>query len=108
MKNIFKTSKRSIATILTLCILLCIAGTGVYAVSVMPEETTTTEDTSTVNEETPQELVPMMASACDHTHIPGPVITETRTCSCGKTFVYQYQNCTVCGCLLRVIGKCCN
>lgn len=58
MKNIFKTSKRGIAAILTLCILLGIAGTCVYAASVMPEETTA------VTEETTQELVPVMARGC--------------------------------------------
>ena len=110
MKNIFKTSKRSIAAILTLCILLGIAGTCIYAASVMPEENkVATEQTIVAAEETTQELVPVMATRCgDHTHTPGAVITETRTCSCGKTFVYQYQTCAVCGCLLRVLGKCCN
>ena len=51
MKNIFKTSKRSIAAILTLCILLGVTGTCVYAASVMSEEIT-------------QEFMPMMARAC--------------------------------------------
>ena len=58
MKNIFKTSKRSIAAILTLCILLGIAGTCVYAASAM------TEETVIVTEEPTQELVPVMARAC--------------------------------------------
>ena len=62
MKNIFKTSKRSLAAILTLCILLGIAGTCVYAASVMPE------DNPTAMEETTQELVPVMASECCHTY----------------------------------------
>ena len=62
MKNIFKTSKRSIAAILTLCILLGIAGTCVYAASAVPEEN------STVTDETTQELVPVMASECCHTY----------------------------------------
>ena len=60
MKNIFKTSKRSIAAILTLCILLGIAGTCVYAVSAMPEEN------PTATEKTIQELVPVMASGCEN------------------------------------------
>jgi len=51
MKNIFKTIKRCITTILTLCILLGIAGTCVYAASVILEEIT-------------QEFMPMMARAC--------------------------------------------
>lgn len=58
MKNIFKTSKRSVAAILTLCILLGIAGTCVYAASVTPEENTA------VTEGTTQELSPVMARAC--------------------------------------------
>ena len=53
IKNIFKTSKRSIAAILTLFILLGIAGTCVYAASVMSEETT-------------QEFMPMMARGCSN------------------------------------------
>ena len=64
MKNIFKTSKRSIVAILTLCILLGIAGTCVYAVA-MPEETTTvTEETIVTAEETTKELVPVMVQGC--------------------------------------------
>jgi len=58
MKNLFKTSNRRFAAILTLCILLGIAGTCVYAASAMPEENTA------VTEETTQELVPVMASGC--------------------------------------------
>ena len=58
MKNIFKTGKQGIAAILTLCILLGIAGTCVYAASAVPEENLT------VTEETTQELVPVMASSC--------------------------------------------
>ena len=50
MKNLFKTSKRSIAAILTPCTLLGVAGICVYAASVMSEETT-------------QEFMPMMARA---------------------------------------------
>ena len=65
MKNLFKTSKRSIAAILTLCILLGIAGTCVYAASVMPEENTVVTEKTTVSaEETTQELVPVMANQC--------------------------------------------
>jgi len=67
MKNIFKTSKRSIAAILTLCILLDIAGACVYASSVMQEDNpTATEETIVAAEETTQELVPVMARACDN------------------------------------------
>jgi len=62
MKNTFKTGKHSIAVILTLCILLGIAGTCVYAASVMPEENTA------VTEETTQELVPLAASTCNETN----------------------------------------
>ncbi len=65
MKNIFKTSKRGIAAILTLCILLGIAGTCVYAASAVPEENpTVTEETIVAAEETTQELVPVMATGC--------------------------------------------
>ena len=60
MKNIFKTGKRSIAAILTLCILLGIAGTCVYAASVMPEEN------PTATEETTPGLVPVMARGCGY------------------------------------------
>ena len=62
MKNIFKTSKRSIAAILTLCILLSIAGTCVYAASVTPEENTA------VTEETTQELMPTITRSCPCTN----------------------------------------
>jgi hypothetical protein len=65
MKNLFKTGKRGIAAILTLCILLGIAGTCVYAASAMPEETTS------VTEGTTQELVPVLARGCTGTYIPG-------------------------------------
>ena len=64
MKKLFKTSKRSIAAILTLCILLGIAGTCVYAASVIPEENIT------VTEETTRELVPVMARGCGTTNDP--------------------------------------
>jgi len=56
MKNIFKIGKCGIAAILTLCILLGITGTSVYAASIA-EETTVQE----VNE---QELEPMTAMRC--------------------------------------------
>ena len=58
MENVFKGSKRVIATILTLGILLGFAGTCVYAVSEMPEANTV------VTEEPAQELVPLMARGC--------------------------------------------
>ena len=62
MKNLLKTGKRGIAAILTLCILLGIAGTCVYASSVMPEENEVViEETIVADEETTQELMPMMA-----------------------------------------------
>ncbi len=57
MKNIFKNSKRGIAAILTLCILLGIAGTCVYAASIPEENTAPTEETT-------QELIPIMARMC--------------------------------------------
>ena len=59
MKNIFKNSKRGIAAILTLCILLGIAGTCVYAASIPEENTVHTEETA-------QELMPMMARGCGY------------------------------------------
>ncbi len=72
MESIFKISKRSIAAILTLCLLLGIAGTCVYAASVMPEENPTatdgiivaTEESTVADEETTSELMPMMAQRC--------------------------------------------
>lgn len=86
MENIFKISKRGIIAILTLCILLGIAGTcfNVTAMAaettatveetavateeittvVVEESTTSTEDTTVVTEENTQELVPRMARAC--------------------------------------------
>ncbi len=81
MKSIIKTSKRSIIAILTLCILLGIAGTAAIAAettatvegtSVATEEittvvektTVTTEKTTVETDETSQELMPMMAIAC--------------------------------------------
>ena len=66
MKNIFKNIKRGIVAILTLCILLGIAGTCVYATSMLEESTVVTEETT-------PELMPMMASGCenDYNHIFG-------------------------------------
>ena len=93
MENIFKISKRGIIAILTLCILLSIAGTcfsvtamaaeitvTVEETAVATEEITTvvveestistvepvvsTEDTTVVAEENTQELVPRKARAC--------------------------------------------
>lgn len=58
MKNIINISKRGIATVLTLCILLGVAGTCVYAASAMSVENTV------VTEGTTQELSPMMARGC--------------------------------------------
>ena len=57
MKNFFKNSKRSIAAIVTLCILLGITGIGAYA-------TAMSEETTIVTEGNIQELAPMMARAC--------------------------------------------
>ena len=57
MKNIFKTSKRGIIVILTLCILLGIAGTCVNIVAMAVEQTIVTDENT-------QELVPRMARAC--------------------------------------------
>ena len=93
MESIFKTSKRGIIVILTLCILLGIAGTGLNVIAMAPETTATVEETlvateeittvvveeSTISTEEPtvvtenttvvpekntQELVPRMARAC--------------------------------------------
>ena len=57
MKNIFKNIKRGIVAILTLCILLGIVGTCVYATSMLEESTVVTEETT-------PELMPMMARGC--------------------------------------------
>jgi len=62
MENIFKGSKRVIATILTLGILFGIAGTCVYAVSEMSEVNTVAID------EFAQELIPMKAYNCNRNH----------------------------------------
>ncbi len=86
MENIFKISKRGIIAILTLCILLGIAGAGLNVTAmaaettatveetavateeittvVVEESTTSTEDTTVVTEENTQELVPRMATRC--------------------------------------------
>jgi len=78
------------AAILTLCILLGIAGTCVYAASVVPEENTV------VTEETTQEPVPVMASECCHTD------TNTSysggTCpTCSKSVSGTVRRCSKCG-----------
>ena len=57
MKKIFNNSKRGIAVILTLCILIGIAGTCVHAAVV--------DETTQVTDEPTQELMPMMASRCN-------------------------------------------
>ena len=82
MKNLFKTSKRGIAAILTLCILLDIAGTCVYAASAM------TEETVTATEGTTQELVPMMASACDDYGYTGWASLDAAMNYYGTDFTY--------------------
>lgn len=64
MKNLFNTRKRSIAAILTLCILLRVAGICVHATAMSGETTVATEKNIVVTEETTQELVPMMAREC--------------------------------------------
>ncbi len=71
MKSIIKTSKRSISAILTLCMLLCIAGTCLNVTAMAAETTATvketavaTEDTTVMTGENTQELVPIMARAC--------------------------------------------
>ena len=83
MENIFKISKRGIIAILTLCMLLSIAGTGLnvtaiaaatveetvvateeIATVIVEESTISTENTTVVTEESTQELVPMMARGC--------------------------------------------
>ena len=61
MKKIFNNSKRGIAVILTLCILIGIAGTCVHAAVV--------DETTQVADELTQELMPMMASGCGYTSV---------------------------------------
>lgn len=51
MKNIFKTGKCSIAAILTLCIILGVAGRCVYAASVIPVYIATTHEEKTTHNE---------------------------------------------------------
>ena len=78
MGEFFKIQKRGITVILTLCILLGVAGTCLN-VTAMAEETTVatetttvtivettvaTEETTVVADETTKELVPMMARGC--------------------------------------------
>ena len=87
MKNIFNASKRGIATLLTLCILLGIAGIGVHATAMAEEKLVATEKlavttekttavvegittvaagkTTIVTEDTTQELVPVRAGTGD-------------------------------------------
>ena len=60
MKNLFKTSKRSIAAILALFILLGSTGFGVQTTAMAAE--TTEENAIVATEETTQELIPMMAA----------------------------------------------
>ena len=57
MKKIFNNSKRGMAVILTLCILIGIAGTCVHAAVV--------DETTQVAHEPTQELMPMITRACD-------------------------------------------
>lgn len=87
MKNIFKNSKRSIAAILTMCILLSIAGTCVYAA-------VAEEHTNTVTDGAEQEFIPMMGTRCgnlcDHddmvyvrTEEKGNKIMALWECHCG-------------------------
>ena len=71
MKNIFKISKCGIAALLTLCILLGIAGISVHATAgaeettaVTEEAKVATEDNTVSTEETTQELMPTMARGC--------------------------------------------
>ncbi len=75
MKTSFKASKRGIAAILTLCILLSFGVTCVYAASVLPEENTVAA------ERTAQELVPVMTRGCSY-----PTLDQ-----------YLYQNASIYG-----------
>ena len=61
MQNIFTNSKCGIVAILTLCILLGIAGTCVYAASMSEESTVATLETT-------QEFMPVLARACSYIH----------------------------------------
>ena len=96
MKNIFKNSKRGIAAIFTLCILLGIAGTCVYAASIPEVNTVSTEEKT-------QELMPMMASACnDYSNIlrGKPYVPEGCTrirndvASVNSSFFISFVTCT--------------
>ena len=71
MKNIFKNSKRGIAAILTLCILICVAGTCVYAASIPEENTAHTEETA-------QELMPIMARGCSNYDYDGYTMNQLK------------------------------
>ena len=62
MKKIFNNSKRGIAVILTLCILIGIAGTCVHAAVV--------DESTQVADEATQELMPRMATRCGSTNDP--------------------------------------
>ena len=62
MKKIFNSSKRGIAVILTLCILIGIAGTCVHAAVV--------DETTQVTDEPTQELMPRMATRCGSSNDP--------------------------------------
>ena len=66
MKNIIKDSKRGFIAILTLCILLGIAGTRVDVSAMAEENQTTTEESTVVTEDAAPELVPMMARGCGY------------------------------------------
>ena len=72
MEKIFEINKRGITVILTLCILIGIAGTCLNITAMAAETTAATEEITTIateettiaTEDTTQELVPMMASWC--------------------------------------------
>ncbi len=116
MKSIIKTSKRSISAILTLCMLLSVAGTCLNVTATAAETTATVEATRGVIEETTvvveknsvaaeesavgteeNELVPMMAMRCGHTHDwEVDYITESTCGKCGGTVVVRHWYCS-CG-----------
>ena len=117
MENIFKISKRGIIVILTLCILLGIAGTGVNVAAmaeetivyseatavateeittVVVEETTisTEEPTVAIGETTP-ELMPMMARGCSnyyYYHRGMDMDAVAAECGWSMNGKYIYQN----------------
>jgi hypothetical protein len=64
MKNIFKASKCGIAALLTLCILLGIAGTCMNVAAMEEETTVSTEEPTIATVDTTSELMPMMARGC--------------------------------------------